>query len=420
MVLDNASTSNSSDADAYYAPADDIDQYADSQKPGEISYNIDTTGFPKPIPVIGRLLGYDNQFFTKHLFQKIAHTNPLIGRQLTQEEANAMGYYLAKQISIYSYGGPAGFAAGLWAAYNSRNTFRFAFYQPNLERFQPDVFPPRLGWLRGNKARLCWHAARASSYVLMGMLFSRFIFASYAGTVSAVGELSDPRLKGITAALQAKAQQRRGSLQPMQQGPAAEKQFPNHERQAATYEGSDSQDDASPTGGMFGEENTTGSPGNPEGNMARSTQNGGQWPTSVAPSPAPRQAPNEAEENFNTPFDAWDDASPTGGQGMTNSAAQTPQGSAWDRLRRGEKPTPIPPKSGPKPPQSQDPWARQQNETQKEQRQGSTVGDSFAFSKSEEERAYAKEEAQKDFDARVERERAGGDFSKGGGDQRRW
>jgi hypothetical protein len=63
---------------------------------------------------------------------------------------------------------------------------------------------------------------------------------------------------------------------------------------------------------------------------------------------------------------------------------------------------------------------KQQHETQKEQREGATTGDSFAFSKTEEERTYAKEEAQKEFDARVERERRGGDFSKGGGDQKRW
>jgi hypothetical protein len=419
MVLDNASISNSSDAVAHYAPPDDIDQYAGPQKEDDM-YQIDNTAFPKPIPVLGRLLGYDDHLFGENLVRKIAQINTLMGRQPTQEEVDAAGYYLAKQISIYSYGGPAGFAAGLWAAYNSRNTFRFPFYQPNLERFQSDVFPPKLGWFRGNNARLCWHAARTSTYVLMGMVVSRFIFASYAGTVAAVGEFSDPRLKAVTAAIQAKTQQRKGSLQPMQQGPAAGKQFPNGERQAATYDRSDSQDDASPTGGMFGEENTTGSPGNSEGNMAGSTQNGGQWPTSVAPSPAPRRAPNETKETFSSSFDAWDDASPTGGQGMTNSAAQTPQGSAWDRLRRGEKPTSVPQKSGPKSPQSQNPWARLQNEAQREQRQGSTVGDSFAFSKSEEERAYAKEEAQKEFDARVERERTGGDFSKGGGDQRRW
>ncbi len=103
---------------------------------------------------------------------------------------------------------------------------------------------------------------------------------------------------------------------------------------------------------------------------------------------------------------------------MTETTA--PQGSAWDRLRRGEKPAPVPQKSGGKHPTKQSAWSRQQDETQREQKEGSTMGDSFAFSKSEEERNYAKEEAQKEFDARVERERRGGDFSQGGGDQRRW
>ena len=102
---------------------------------------------------------------------------------------------------------------------------------------------------------------------------------------------------------------------------------------------------------------------------------------------------------------------------MAQSTA--PQGSAWDRLRRGEKPTPIPQNSGGKPPPSQSQWSRRQSETQREQTEGSTTGN-FAFSKTEEERNYAKEEAQKEFDARVERERRGGDFSQGGGDQRRW
>jgi hypothetical protein len=90
MVLDNASTSNSSDAVAYYAPADDTDQYADPQEPGDL-YKIDTTGFPKPIPVLGRLLGYDDQLFAKNLHEKIRHRNSVLGRHPTQEEANALG-----------------------------------------------------------------------------------------------------------------------------------------------------------------------------------------------------------------------------------------------------------------------------------------------------------------------------------------
>ena len=105
---------------------------------------------------------------------------------------------------------------------------------------------------------------------------------------------------------------------------------------------------------------------------------------------------------------------------MAGNTVPTPEGSAWDRLRRGEKPASTSQTSGAKQQPNQSPWMRQQNETQKEQREGSTMGDSFAFSKTEEERSYAREEAQREFDARVEQERRGGDFSKGGGDQKRW
>jgi hypothetical protein len=116
-----------------------------------------------------------------------------------------------------------------------------------------------------------------------------------------------------------------------------------------------------------------------------------------------------------SPQGPFDDASPTGGQGVAAETPPAAQGSAWERLRRGEKP-----ESSSSTGSNQSAWQRAQNETQKEQRQGLTTGDSFAFSKSEEERSYAKEEAQKEFDSRVERERRGGEFSQNGGNQKRW
>jgi hypothetical protein len=56
----------------------------------------------------------------------------------------------------------------------------------------------------------------------------------------------------------------------------------------------------------------------------------------------------------------------------------------------------------------------------REQAQSPTASDDYAFSKETEERSLARDQAQKEFDARVERERRGGDFSSGSGDQKRW
>jgi hypothetical protein len=418
MVLDNASVLDSSDSFAESAPSSDADPYSDSQPGNTIDYHIDTSRLPKPVPVIGRLLGYNDEFLLKFVGARVKVISEVLGRQPSQEEANAVAYYTAKNISIYSYGGPVGFAAGAWRAYGTRSTFRFPFYQPNLEKFRPDRFPQGLGWVKGFNAVALWHAARTSSYVAFGMIFSRLLFISYGATTSAVGELSDPRLKALTAAIKAQAQKRKGSL-PGMQG-AQERQLPDGGPPSGTYvdssKDSPSQDDASPTGGVFGEDDLAENPGAVGGSIVGPTQNGGRWPGRVAQVPL-KKSTQEADSQ---PFDAWDDASPTGGQGINERAVQTSQGSAWDRVRRGENAIPIPSKSGGRSQPNQSPWSKQQNETQKEQREGSTAGDSFAFSKTEEERAYAKDEAQKEFDARVERERRGGDFSKGGGDQGRW
>jgi len=51
--------------------------------------------------------------------------------------------------------------------------------------------------------------------------------------------------------------------------------------------------------------------------------------------------------------------------------------------------------------------------------EGSTIIDGFSFSSSEADRQLAKSEAQRDFDARLEQERAGKDFADRG-QGRRW
>ena len=415
MVLENASASTSSDSFADSAPTSDADPYSDSQPGGSMEYHIDTSKFPKPIPIIGRLLGYNEALYSKSLQARIHYMSELLGRPPTQEEATAVAYYTAKNMSIYSYGAPVGVAAGCWRAYNSRSTFQFPFYRPNPETFTPDRFPPGIGAITGIRAMACWHAARASSYAALGMLFSQLIFASYGATTAAVGELTDTRLKAVAAAIQARAQKQRGALPGMQGTTKVPNRGPQVGTQHDSSDGS-SQDDASPTGGMFEEENTQEAPGSFGGNVSGSTQKGGQWPSRPAPLPAQQRS----EEPDAQPFDAWDDASPTGGQVITPSSTPESQGSAWDRVRRGDRGASGPSNSSRKTQSNQSPWARQQSDTQKEQIEGSTTGDSFAFSKTEEERTYAKDEAQKEFDARVERERRGGDFGKGNGDQRRW
>ena len=88
----------------------------------------------------------------------------------------------------------------------------------------------------------------------------------------------------------------------------------------------------------------------------------------------------------------------------SNPASPATSGSAWDRIRQQatSNPSSIPPRLSRRRPVSSS--AQQQRQ---EQQDSSTVEDSFAFSQSKEERQYAKDEAQKDFDERMEKERRG-------------
>lgn len=298
-------------------------------------------------------------------------------------------------------------AGGLWRCYGTRDTFRFPFYQPNLEKLQAQTFPtPRMPVLRGFWAVMAWHLVRGLAYGNIGNIIGKIFFASYATSVTLVGEVADPRLKQFHEAIKKRgresAEKRQGTLPGMGQQGQMRGQQPQAQQ-------SEMQDDASPTGGMYGQADMTPTPGTYE-TASQPAPPRRQFPQRT---PVPTQVTTESRES--NPFDIIDDASPTGGQGLYGATTQPqPQGSAWERLRRGEKPAPVTSKTS-------NPGARtqQQMQTQREQREGATLGDSYTFSKSDEERSYAKDEAQKEFDARIERERRGGDFSAGGGN-RKW
>jgi len=100
-----------------------------------------------------------------------------------------------------------------------------------------------------------------------------------------------------------------------------------------------------------------------------------------------------------------DGSSPVSGAFPGEEEKEKPStGSAWDRIRRnsaGQTPA-SPPKN---------------RSFQEGQKEGSILGDSFNFSSTDEERQLAKAEAQREFDAEVERERRGDDSEHRG---KRW
>lgn len=256
-----------------------------------------------------------------------------------------------------------------------------------------------------------WHALRWAAYGFTGKFLGNLIFGSYSMSVAAVGEMTDPRLKAMTEAARQQAIQKRGGLP----GPKMPDTTGSPQSGRIGRGNAPPEDDASPTGGMYQEESNGFGDGTYSTNNGPQTQEQPQsqpnrWPQQSRPAPVPMQQ----SETRDDPFYTFDDASPTGGAGArADTSSQQPQrqqGSAWDRVRQGagRGPTGRQTDSGQAQEQSRG-WAGV-----REQAQSPTAD--YAFSKSDEERSLAKTEAQKAFDARVERERRGGDFSSGSGD----
>ncbi|KUJ20435.1 uncharacterized protein LY89DRAFT_640003 [Mollisia scopiformis] len=390
----DSSMSNDSFSDG--APSSDYDPYQNEQNP--VTYHIDYSHFPKPIPIFGRLFGYNDAMVSQLVQRKLDNATKLLNRPVTQDEATALAYFSAKQVSIMSYGSPAGLAGGLWRCYATIDTFQFPFFKPDLEKFRFDKFPStRAPVLRDLRAIAAWHMVRAASYSTVGITIGNILFGSYAASVTVAGEMLDTRLKTYVEAIRERQRQN------IPQGTKGSQPQTGQTGTISTG-GSKLPYDQSPAG-IFGQADMTPSSGTYDSGVQVQPQRR-QWPL---PRQIPPQAPQAPADDQAKPFDMFDGASPTSGQGMMGDITPAqPQGSAWERLRRGEKPAAAP---------STTTYQQQQRQTQREQRDGSTIGDGYTFSRSDEERSYAKEEAQKEFDARIELERRGGDFNAG---NKRW
>ena len=266
---------------------------------------------------------------------------------------------------------------------------------------------------------------RALPYIGLGYIITSAFVGTYAGSMTVVGEINDPRLKNLTAEVRAATEIQQGGIpRSMQSGQSGS---PNQrgigmprERRDPTGQGSRSSgtlwrehresisknqsgsltnddDNASPTSdNMFFDDTRTDS-FTPD----QDTSGSSSWPTTSARQSRniyerrrpPSQPPQEPQSSSQS--SPYDEDSPTGGFGgaddvsssspySSTSADASSSGSSWDRIRERTR------SAG-----------------------ASGSGNRSTFSSSEAERNYAKDEAQREFDARVERERRGDDFNSG-------
>ncbi|PNS18445.1 hypothetical protein CAC42_6262 [Sphaceloma murrayae] len=410
MVLEGATSSGGDDGFSEPSNSNFDSASGDAQETStQITeqWRIDLASLPKPIGPFG-LASWDTPARIELLKRSLAESRNVIGRPFTQDEVDALAFKFAKSIAVASCAYPTGLLAGALWAYKGRETFKFPFYSPGgKEWFDPNKF----SFLKGQQARAAWHGLRFTAYGGVAFLLSGFFWGSMASTTDIAGTITDPRLKDFREALKAKMREKQGDMsqtKPAQRSSVdtAEGRMDSQAAKASNIwerarqdrqrkqqrTASSDDDDMSPTGGAILDDVAPpdGADGLLSDDQLRMNERRDQYTSRAAerdskpPPPSPQPKPRQQQ------------AQPP--QERRESAVQT--GGVWERLRR-EAASKV-----------------ADGSMSGEQRQGSTTGDSFAFSRGDEERQLAQDEAQRDFDARVERERQGGDFSEGRG--RKW
>jgi hypothetical protein len=389
----------------------DADTYS-STGPQRLSQveNIDFSDFPKPMPIIGPLTGvtvarqrqWAEGFIREHQLR--------LQRPLSQDEASALAYYSATMTSQRSWGYGTGIILGVARAYQTRATWKIPLMVQRKD-FDPNNL---MGW-KGPMARRGWVFLRYLLYAGCGVFGMGLVTAIY--SISTVtGEFGkDRRLDQLRADMEESMKRRAAAARQPRRQPFSS---PGSSKPVSDDNMSPTTDDSSWSGSLPSSADT-GVLGDSERVQldrrqemeSRSLRSRSQFPSN------PRQPQTQQHQDY-------DSDSPTGGYGLLGDNAERSingsskndgeGGSAWDRIRRGAAAGGRSGQQGQYPTQT----GPMNESVQREPRQGSTLGDSFSFAKTDEERQLAKDEAQRDFDARIERERRGENFEDT--NRRRW
>ncbi|KAF2131712.1 hypothetical protein P153DRAFT_365283 [Dothidotthia symphoricarpi CBS 119687] len=404
------------------------DSFTDNPSPSEndpyastspsSGYRFDSSSLPQPLPIIGPLIGFSDRAVRFKTETTIKFAERKVGRYLNPEESQALAAHIYQLEQTKSYFAATGAAAGAYRWYTTMDKFRYPFYQPKLEEINPN----RFGFVKGPMANYARHSWRFSLYVVVAGQMGNIIGQMLAQPLAAQRTSQDPKLEQFGNELKvAVGSEQKKNVEQGRQIEDRRKEF--QERLQREKKGGIAP--PPPRRAQSGDDDMSPTAGNEAWGSAASSQ--GSWGdggfASDDSQPKSQQQQNPAYTNPRTrrpppqsssPFDD-DDASPTGGmfqdEVATNAKVQSqplarPGESTWEALRRGARPASVympAPRAG-----GMD--GRRAEPERREQREESTLGDSFTFVEGDEERKRERERAQREFDERIERERQGRDF----------
>lgn len=325
-------------------------------------------------PFWAQFTGRTNEKFKQRVAAKIMAGSAAAGRELTQPEKDALAQHFAQLLRTSAYDTPIALVSALGFYRATYAKSGFPLWNPNPEKFNINKFP---GLPEGLYSRKMWHGIRMLSWYAGCKVLVSVFCVSIAISRHESHYATDPRLQDYRQTLLAKRQQH------MQQ-------------RARQLSGG-----ARPSTGTIkpAEHATTAWSG-----AEQSTQDAqSTWPgMQSTPQPESTQA------SYNDEPYTFEDASPVAPaqqeqQQVSPRQSHTQGASAWDKIRNQAR--------GGGAAQGQGPGGQASAWGQKRQDEltsrGAQDGTSYTFSSEDEERAYAKEQAQKEFDEMLERERKG-------------
>lgn len=312
----------------------------------------------------------------------------IAGRELTQPEKNALAQHYALMLRNRAYDTPLALIATLSFYRYTYKSYGFPMYTPKPPKFNPSNF-----WgLKGPLATTAWHGLRAVAWYTVCKPVATIFCLSFALSSYTARSASDPRLVDYRRSVQARSRQ---------QG--------REGRQRDAEKLRHLEDLAERTGSLFSPEvqSRAAAPTSWSSTEHSTQDTQSEWSGTQSPQPETSQSSYNDEPNF------FDDASPVApAEQQSDTTQQSSQGfSAWDRIRGQARSKGA--SQGQRAGEQASAWGRKRNDELTSR--GAQDGTSYTYSSADEEKAYAKEQAQKEFDQMLDKERRGGSDA-----SRRW
>ncbi|KAK4183054.1 hypothetical protein QBC35DRAFT_130990 [Podospora australis] len=307
-----------------------------------------------------------------------------VNRPLNSDEADACALAVAQATRTRGWGVPVWLAATTFFVNRGKHSFQFPFWQPQGVNFNAYAFPhPKKPFLQGLSAVRAWHATRFAAYATILYYFTVPFFGAWGELTASVRWATDARLKQYhEEILKLEGQRKRersSGLPSARTTPPAQQQQQRDGADTASYDW--------PSAADMQQQEQQQQPQQPAQPSRQRHQ-----PPSWSQQPQSQSRTKDDDDSF-----LFDDASPVAPTERKPQPATPSSGTTtWEQLRSRAK-------------TGGNTWAKEDSDGGRPQR-----GESYTYSESDQEKNYAKEQAQREFDAMLERERSG----KGDGNKR--